>query len=310
MSAEQFRNAVFLLAVCMNESAIAASQNSPAECGVNALYVAMHTLNQDCQTNLDFLRHELSPDSEGNTLEELQAVAIRSGFEAISVATTLEALQFRERPFCCIAHLQSGTGHFVLLTDIQGDLVSVADPPMSAEIPRSTFLSEWTGNALILGVGPLQDEEKVQRLVQWHRFSSMAIRGLVVLALIGLAYWLVRHAWRWRSAYSRVSRGGRHVTVLLVSFCLMNSGCGETAARSQTTKDQDYIVDGNVSSGLVTATRKNSNNFTSNIVVEPTNVDLGELLIRSERYETEFTVRNVSQNSIRLNEISTTVVAQ
>lgn len=275
-----------------------------AECGVNALFVALHTLDNECETKLDALREELSPDAQGNSIEELQAATIHAGFHAIPVKTTLEALQVRHRPFSCIAHLRTGEGHFVLLTDIQDDAVTIADPPQSVTIPRATFLSEWTGNALIVSNMPLEDEASVQSALQWQRFTYAAIRIGLGTAFSAIVIWLGIRTMKSRTTMSRVARG---VGVLIVSpvWCsLASTGCD--SSRIPPDAGLSTASENLSAAKTLEASTAMTESPGTGMTIEPAEIDLGEVHIRSDRYNAEFLVTNNSLQTIRLSEISAT----
>ena len=87
---------------------------------------------------------------DGVNLFGLSVAAQRMGFMSRPVSAPPEALSHLPSPF--IAHvLREGNGHFVVVHEVKGDRMSVADPAVGlVELKRSEFEEKWSGHALLL----------------------------------------------------------------------------------------------------------------------------------------------------------------
>lgn len=287
------------------------SQERTSDCGVNTLFVAMHALNEECGVSIDSLRETLVPDAAGNSLEQLRAAAVERGFHAVAVQTSVEALRLRNRPYCCIAHLRSGIGHFVLLTDVGEDTVAIADPPRLQEVPLQTFLTEWSGNALLIAPEALQEEADLQRQILWRRrLVSIAYAGGVAV-VAGVLCWLAIKYRRARAKSAQVASALLTWSTIAVSTTLMQVGCGapnSANVQSQTLdahdEDRNRLDDEtNSISGTLPIV---SDRAVQLLQVSPIEIDLGDVHIRSEKYTAKFEVKNLSPGPVELSEISTT----
>jgi hypothetical protein len=199
---------LLVLITAMNERQGAPTSSDP-RCGSRCLYVALRALEFDVP-NLAELETRLGGVPPGGfSLAQLEQAARSYGAQTLGVKTSADNLTKRVGRFCCIAHLNGS--HFVLLADIDGDTVSVADPPGLTELPIDTLMSQWSGVALLVSRDPLEAEESLGG----SGTLAMLLTGLgcVVLALgVALAIRSARQGRR----MTRVAAAGGFLLLSLV----------------------------------------------------------------------------------------------
>lgn len=176
---------LLLLAPDLAASSDAAPEQRDPLCGAKCLYVALKGLDFDIK-DYSALQVELGdPGKKGYSLGQLQEVAQERGAQTLGVQTTLDNLFRRRERLAFIAYLNPG--HFVLLTDIKPEGISVIDPPRSYVMPRSTLLALWDGTGLLISPEPLASEESLRpsSLKYW------LIGAAVCVALLGVSLWLL-----------------------------------------------------------------------------------------------------------------------
>lgn len=124
-------------------------ENPKPECGPNAMYVFLRLRNVACE--LEQLKRELPLEKDGVNMLALKGAANHYGVD-VNVIQANPSQLIAATPL--IARMQSGRspqeGHYVVLTQINDELVQVIDSADGATIrmPRSTFDREFTGYAL------------------------------------------------------------------------------------------------------------------------------------------------------------------
>ncbi len=153
----------------------------PSElCGAYCLYLGLKSIDLPIES-LERLQEKLGdPPPGGYSLGQIEEQARKLGAQTLGVRTTLEKLKLRKERFACIAHVQSN--HFVLLTDIGEQGVTVIDVPEKRQVPFLTWSREWDGAALLLSPGPLTPEEQLRHPWNWRLMSLIAGGVLVVVA--------------------------------------------------------------------------------------------------------------------------------
>jgi ATP-binding cassette subfamily B protein len=113
-------------------------QDNEAGCGPACLrMVAKHYGKNYSQ---EYLNDLCLIGSEGTTILHLRHAAMMIGFNAIAVTTTFELL--RKLPLPAIAHW--GNLHFVVIYNIRGDKIYIADPLEGlVSYTKRGFLASW-----------------------------------------------------------------------------------------------------------------------------------------------------------------------
>ncbi len=121
----------------------------PNACGPNCLFVFLR-LQGHRITHEEVLAGVATGD-QGVSLASLKAYSVASGVPAEVVFTTPAALA--EVPLPAIAHVgaDGGSGHFVLVSSVAGDQVSVVDGGTGERktIGRAAFERAWSGYLLV-----------------------------------------------------------------------------------------------------------------------------------------------------------------
>ncbi|MES2793348.1 MAG: cysteine peptidase family C39 domain-containing protein [Planctomycetota bacterium] len=178
-----------LLFISLSQTTVAPPRNTPdLRCGAQCLYMALKALDFPV-ASFEEVERRLGPASElGYSIEQLRTVATLYGMKTLPVLTSLDNLKKRQRPFCCIAHLDSG--HFVLIADVNNDSVHVVNPPRtSSELAIPVFLSQWDNQALLLSKENLVPEEQLQSSSSWFTWT-VSILTLLAISVV---------AWQWKS---------------------------------------------------------------------------------------------------------------
>lgn len=183
-----------LLFVLMTQAECLRAQ-SQADCGARCLFVAAHSLDETVPVTFEELLKRLPAEKDGVSLSQLQEQATALNFHTLAVQTSLPALNDRQRPFACIAHLKRR--HFVLITKYDGQTVTISDPPESYTLPAATFLTEWDGHALLLARTALVPEETIVSAKWWRDVGKQcSIWGGVLLAVTGCVVTIRNKLWR------------------------------------------------------------------------------------------------------------------
>ncbi len=286
-----------VLVVWIALNSLALSQQSDMHCGVRCMFVALHVLKEDSDVRLADLQSTLAPKESGNSLEELHGEAIRLGLHAMAVQTSLDAIRLRQGPLTCIAHLRRG--HYVILSEIADETISIADPPRASTIPISTFLSEWSGDALLLSNTALEDESSVQNRLWWSAFYRRFVLTIVGVMIAAVFIYAIRKYLRSRT----VGRSLRLQRIILVLVPILgdSAGCSKAPVATSPTDLPATVTKLNpdVSRNETTPVA------TGKLRIEPAVVDLGSVLINQRDLAAKFVVTNQSDDEIQIEEIRT-----
>lgn len=161
-----------------------------SECGVNCLFVALKTLDDNTTLTLNELRSRLAPGERGNNMEQLRAEAAKLGYATLVVRPSLESLAIRRRPFMCIAHLSRG--HFIIIQDVDDGAAQIIDAPLERTVARESLEQQWSGVCLLIAREPLEPEETLQRRLYWSRITrKLPITALLATVLLSLTGWVI-----------------------------------------------------------------------------------------------------------------------
>jgi len=160
-------------------------QSEAPECGIAC--VAMVASYHGFRTDLSALRLRLSPSMRGVTLKQIQEVAETMKMSARGVKAPLSALGQLRLP----AILHWDMNHFVVLTEVRGDRITVLDPAVGKRILKMDQASNsYTGVAMELQptAGFVHADER-QKISAWQLLGVAttmreAITQVVVLSLV------------------------------------------------------------------------------------------------------------------------------
>lgn len=156
-------------------------QVEAAECGIACL--AMIMAHYGHQIDLATLRRRYSVSIQGVTLRSLVQIADHMGFSTRAVRLDLDDLVNLKKP--CILHW--GMNHFVVLTEVKGDRITINDPAVgNRTIGMDEVSREFTGVALEATPNESfekKDERETIRLGDLFRHVA-GLRG----ALMGLFF--------------------------------------------------------------------------------------------------------------------------
>ena len=160
-------------------------QSEAPECGIAC--VAMIASYHGYRTDLSALRLRLSPSMRGVTLKHIGAVAESMKMSARGVQAKLEALGQLRLP----AILHWDMNHFVVLTEVRGDRITVHDPAVGKRVLKMDDASRhYTGVAMELqpAAGFVHGDER-EKISAWQLLgvaTSMrdAIMQVIVLSLV------------------------------------------------------------------------------------------------------------------------------
>ena len=120
-------------------------QQSSSDCGAACL--AMISQYWGKRFSLNFLRNLAGVGRSGASLKGLAKAAESLGYQARPIRASLNRLVEQNNPW--IAHWQGD--HYIVVYQIKGDRVVVADPAMGKyKLSRQVFLEGWTGYGLLL----------------------------------------------------------------------------------------------------------------------------------------------------------------
>ncbi len=135
-------------------------QSEAPECGVACM--AMIASYHGLRTDLSAMRLRLAPSMKGVTLKHIATIAETMGMSARGVKAPLEALGQVKLP----AILHWDMNHFVVLTRVSGDRLTLHDPAYGKRVMRLSEASDhYTGIAMELapstGFRPRDEREKI-----------------------------------------------------------------------------------------------------------------------------------------------------
>ncbi|WP_240618918.1 peptidase domain-containing ABC transporter [Alteromonas gracilis] len=99
-------------------------QSEAAECGLACM--AMITQYYGDKRDLNALRHTMSVSLRGSTLKDVMRVASDFGFQSRAIKIEMEHLA----QLACPAILHWNMNHFVVLTKVKGDVITIHDPAL------------------------------------------------------------------------------------------------------------------------------------------------------------------------------------
>jgi len=160
-------------------------QSEAPECGIAC--VAMIASYHGFRTDLSALRLRLAPSMRGVTLKNLSAVAETMKLSARGVQAPLKTLGQLRLP----AVLHWDMNHFVVLTEVRGDRITVHDPAVGKRILKmDRASSHYTGIAMEMtpAAGFVHADER-QKISAWQLLGVAAtmrdaIVQVVVLSLV------------------------------------------------------------------------------------------------------------------------------
>jgi ATP-binding cassette subfamily B protein RaxB len=139
-------------------------QSEAPECGIAC--VAMIAGYHGLRTDLGAMRLRLAPSLRGVTLKHIAAVAETMKLSARGVQAPLSALGQLKLP----AILHWDMNHFVVLTDVRGDRITVHDPAVGKRVMKLDEVSRhYTGVAMELQPAPgFEARDERRRISAWQ----------------------------------------------------------------------------------------------------------------------------------------------
>jgi ATP-binding cassette, subfamily B, bacterial CvaB/MchF/RaxB len=156
-------------------------QSEAPECGIAC--VAMVASFHGFRTDLSAMRMRLAPSMKGVTLKHINSIAETMNLSARGVKVALEALGQLKLP----AILHWDMNHFVVLTKVAGDRITVNDPARGRRVLTLKEASDhYTGVAMELtpasGFAARDEREKVSA---WHLVrTATGLKGAVTQVLL------------------------------------------------------------------------------------------------------------------------------
>ncbi len=156
-------------------------QAEAPECGIAV--VAMIASYHGFRTDLAAMRMRLAPSMKGVTLKHIHAIAETMNLAARGVKVPLNGLAQLKLP----AILHWDMNHFVVLTKVSGDRITINDPARGRRVLKLAEASDhYTGVAMELtpatGFAPRDEREKISawQLVR----TATGLRGAIVQVLL------------------------------------------------------------------------------------------------------------------------------
>ena len=160
-------------------------QSEAPECGIAC--VAMIASYHGFRTDLGGMRLRLAPSMKGVTLKHINAIAETMGLNARGVKVALESLSQLKLP----AILHWDMNHFVVLTHVNGDTITVNDPARGRRVLKIAEASDhYTGVAMEMtpsaGFKPRDEREQISawQLVRTATGLKGAITQVLLLSLV------------------------------------------------------------------------------------------------------------------------------
>lgn len=254
-----------LVAACLGQAQqpIAASPQTDVRCGSLCLYVALQALGIGPATHQGLEDHLGLPGPHGYSLLQLESAAKWAGARTIAVETSLENLQFRDKPFTCLTIIDKK--HFILMTGVDDSRLSIIDPPRSYELSRDAFRAVWSGKALLIGKSALASEESIK----WRRLLREALPIALGSGLaIAIALLAIRRLRRKRPDLARA-----RLALLMTLLLHASIGC-------------DRAPSGSAPGPLATPTPEAS----SWLMIREERKDLGLVMKRGDEQEERFQI--------------------
>ena len=160
-------------------------QSEAPECGIAC--VAMIASYHGFRTDLAGMRLRLAPSMKGVTLKHINSIADTMGMAARGVKVALESLSQLKLP----AILHWDMNHFVVLTHVNGDTITVNDPARGRRVLKLSEASDhYTGVAMEMtpsaGFKKRDEREKISawQLVRTATGLKGAITQVLLLSLV------------------------------------------------------------------------------------------------------------------------------
>jgi len=197
------------------------SERSDIYCGSRCLYIGLKALEASPKSYNQLQDRIGDPGLGGYSMLQLERVAQGHGLYARSVHTTLENLVARREGLVCLT--LSPENHYVVLSNIGKETVTLLDPPRVVEVPTDTFVAKWTRNCLLLSHTQLEEEESVTRRIYYKRLWKLGIATCGMLIAILALLLTLRRRMRF------------HNRALLLTLCFLpgSSGCAYPPATSE-----------------------------------------------------------------------------
>lgn len=160
-------------------------QSEAPECGIAC--VAMIASYHGFRTDLGGMRMRLAPSMKGVTLKHISSIADAMGMAARGVKVALESLSQLKLP----AILHWDMNHFVVLTHVNGDKITVNDPARGRRVLKLAEASDhYTGVAMEMtpsaGFKTRDEREQISawQLVRTATGLKSAITQVLLLSLV------------------------------------------------------------------------------------------------------------------------------
>ena len=156
-------------------------QSEAPECGIAC--VAMIASYHGFRTDLGGMRMRLAPSMKGVTLKHISSIAEVMGMAARGVKVALESLSQLKLP----AILHWDMNHFVVLTHVNGDTITVNDPARGRRVLRLSEASDhYTGVAMEMtpSAGFKRRDER-ERISAWQLVrTATGLKGAITQVLL------------------------------------------------------------------------------------------------------------------------------
>jgi ABC-type bacteriocin/lantibiotic exporter with double-glycine peptidase domain/CRP-like cAMP-binding protein len=155
-------------------------QIDEADCGAACVAMVCRHFGRD--VSVPYIRQLVNTTSDGTSLAGITRGAEGVGLEGRALKASKSRLDEMQLP--AIVHYEGN--HWIVLFDVQGSRVHVADPAVGVRwIERAEFLDKWSGYAALLRSTPaLEDAPEVKASFGWLRDIFRPHRGTFVRALL------------------------------------------------------------------------------------------------------------------------------
>jgi len=158
-------------------------------CGLYCLTVALKSLGG--KTTINEVEASLGDAGvNGYSMQQLAETSKLFGFKTTASTTTPDLLLWRKahlgNRFACITLFNEN--HFVLVTDVTADTVTICDPPGTYVLDKIIFEQKWNKKVLLISNDPLTKEEElvtqkqsIDRIRYFLKIISVSTVAFVVL---------------------------------------------------------------------------------------------------------------------------------